>query len=157
MKKRWYIYILVGVIFGIFDFYYQEITSGTYNTFIVWFLVAWGVWLIPAVPVVLYEAKTTKSKLKAALANVLLWSISVISYYLYLMIKLVFIGQATLPMFHISNYKEQYYWSNLKNLLLGQISEGIAEWIVVAIACGAVTGFLLSFIYLHISSKGSKK
>ena len=24
MKKRWLMYIIIGVIFGIFDFYYQE-------------------------------------------------------------------------------------------------------------------------------------
>ena len=54
MKKHWVIYIIIGVLFGIFDFYYQEFTSGIVTSnIIIWFIVAWGIWLVPIIPIVL--------------------------------------------------------------------------------------------------------
>ena len=102
MKKRWLIYILIGLLFGIFDFYYQELTQKLIISKLMWFIVAWSVWLIPIIPIVLYEAKTSKSIIKSIWANILVWSVSVISYYMYIPIKLVFIGQTTMSNFHIS-------------------------------------------------------
>ncbi|MBN1047051.1 MULTISPECIES: hypothetical protein [unclassified Clostridium] len=151
MKKRWYIYIVIGILFGIFDFYYQEFTQDIHiSSFVIWFVVAWVVWLIPSIPIVLYETKVSESKKKSVLANILVWSISVCSYYLYMAIKLIFIGQESMKFLHISNYKDQFYLSNLKNLFLGDVLSGITEWIVIAIVGGTVCGFLISFIYLHI-------
>lgn len=151
MKKRWYIYIVVGILFGIFDFYYQELTQGIHiSSFVVWFVVAWAVWLIPAIPIVLYETKVSESKKKSVISNVLVWSISVCFYYLYMAIKLIFIGQESMKSFHISNYKDQFYLSNLKSLFLDDVLRGITEWIIIAIVGGIVVGFLISFIYLHI-------
>ena len=51
MRKRWISYGVVGILFGIFDFYYQEFTEGLNYIFnkniLIWFIVAWGIWLIP--------------------------------------------------------------------------------------------------------------
>lgn len=150
MKKRWLIYILIGVLFGVFDFYYQEFTQGIITSTIMWFVVAWSVWLIPVIPIVLYEAKISKSVVRSIFANILFWSVSVISYYMYIPIKLVFIGQSTMLDFYISNYKGQFYWSNLKSLIWGLISEDAPEWLVVAILGGLIVGFVISFSYLHL-------
>ena len=100
MKKRWLIYILIGILFGVFDFYYQEFTQSISTSTIMWFIVAWSVWLVPVIPIVLYEAKISKSVVKSVFANILVWSVSVISYYMYIPIKLVFIGQSTMLEFY---------------------------------------------------------
>lgn len=151
MKKRWYIYIIIGILFGVFDFYYQEFTQGIHiSSFVLWFVVAWAVWLIPAIPIVLYETKISESNKKSVLANILVWSISVCSYYLYMAIKLIFIGQESMKFLHISNYKDQFYLSNLKSLFLGDVLRGITEWIGIAIVGGIVVGFLISLIYVNI-------
>lgn len=65
MKKRWFIYIIVGILFGIFDFYYQEFTGGGITSNFIWFIVAWGIWLIPIIPIAIYEAKVTESRLRS--------------------------------------------------------------------------------------------
>jgi len=150
MKKRWLIYVLIGMLFGVFDFYYQEFTQGIITSTIVWFVVAWSVWLVPVIPIVLYEAKISESVVKPVFANILVWSVSVISYYMYIPIKLVFIGQSTMFDFYISNYKSQFYWSNLKSLIWGLISEDAPEWLVVAIFGGLIVGFGISFSYLRL-------
>ncbi len=150
MKKRWLSYVLIGILFGVFDFYYQEFTQGIINSTIVWFIVAWSVWLVPVIPIVLYETKISKSVVKSVLANILVWSVSVISYYMYIPIKLVFIGQSTMSEFYILNYKSEFYWSNLKDLVLGLISEDAPEWLVVAIFGGLIVGFCISFSYLRL-------
>lgn len=149
MKKRWCIYIAIGILFGVFDFYYQEFTQRMCTSFVSWFIVAWSVWLIPAIPIVSYEAKVSQSKKRSISANILVWSVSVLSYYLYMAIKLIFIGQESMKFLHISNYRDRFYLSNLKSLFLGDVLKGITEWIVVAIVGGVVIGFLISFIYLH--------
>jgi hypothetical protein len=150
MRKRWLIYVLIGILFGIVDFYYQEFTQEIITSTIVWLVVAWSVWLIPIIPIVLYEAKISKSVLKSVLANILVWNVSVISYYMYIPIKLVFIGQSTMLEFYIYNYKSEFYWSNLKALIWHLISQDAPEWLVVAILGGLIVGFCISFSYLRL-------
>ena len=157
MKKRWLIYILIGILFGVFDFYYQEFTQSISTSTIMWFIVAWSVWLVPVIPIVLYEAKISKSVVKSVFANILVWSVSVISYYMYIPIKLVFIGQSTMLEFYISNYRSEFYWSNLKELIWGLISEDAPEWLVVAVLGGLIVGFCISFSFLRLRKLSNMK
>ena len=157
MKKRWLIYILIGILFGVFDFYYQEFTQSISTSTIAWFIIAWSVWLVPVIPIVLYEAKISKSVVKSVFANILVWSVSVISYYMYIPIKLVFIGQSTMLEFYISNYRSEFYWSNLKELIWGLISEDAPEWLVVAVLGGLIVGFCISFSFLRLRKLSNMK
>lgn len=157
MRKRWLIYILIGVLFGIFDFYYQEFTQGIITSNIMCFVVAWAIWLVPAIPIVLYEAKISKSVVRSVLVNILVWSVSVFSYYMYIPIKFVFIGQSTMSEFYISNYRSQFYWSNLKSLLWGLISEDAPGWLFVAIFGGIIVGSCISFPYLRLRKTSNIK
>jgi hypothetical protein len=152
MKRRWFVYIIIGVLFGVFDFCYQDFTKGiAIHSFAMWFAVAWAIWLIPIIPIALYETKISKSRIMSALANVLTWSASTISYYLFIPIKLMFIGQASRIEMYISNYRDPFYWSNVKNILLGDVLDGISRWIGVAVLGGFIIGFLISSIYLGLS------
>ncbi|GAA0742361.1 hypothetical protein [Clostridium oceanicum] len=150
MKKRWLIYTIIGVAFGVLDEYYQEFVQGMITSVPMWFILAWGIWLIPIIPIVLHEAKVSKSRIKAALANVLTWSSAVISYYVFIAIKLIFIGQSSMNFIYSSNYKDEFYFSNLKSFFYNSILSGITEWIGIAIVGGFITGFSISFIYLRI-------
>ncbi|HOQ02096.1 MAG TPA: hypothetical protein PK604_15025 [Acetivibrio clariflavus] len=150
MKRRWIIYIIVGILFGVFDFFYQELTSGIISSYATWFIVAWGIWLIPIIPISIYEAKVTKSCLRSAFTSVITWSISIVSYYLFMAVKLVLIGQASRKELHISNYRDEFYWSNLKSLFTGDVLSGIIEWIGIAIVGGFVIGLSVSFAYLKL-------
>ncbi len=155
MKKHWL--ILIGILFGVFDFYYQEMIQGLPVSNIVRLAVIFGIWLVPAIPVVLYEAKATRSPFKSALANVLTWSVAILSYYLYLAVKLIFIGQSTRPELYFANYQDAYYWSNLQSLFFGDVLYGIGEWIGVALLGGFLTGYLIGLIYLHIGKPVDKQ
>jgi hypothetical protein len=150
MKKRWLIYIIIGVLFGVFDFYYQEFTSGIVTSYAIWLIVTWGIWLVPAIPVTIYESKVSESIMMAALMNVLTWSVSVISYYMYMAFKLIFIGQTSMQFLHISHYRDQFYLSNLKSLFSGDVLDGISQWIGVAVVGGLIIGLLISYTYLRL-------
>jgi len=150
MKKRWIIYIIIGILFGVVDFYYQELTSGIVTSYAIWFIVTWGIWLVPAIPVVIYQSKVSESRIMSALANVLTWSVTVISYYLYMAFKLIFIGQTSMQFLHISHYRDQFYLSNLKGLFFGDVIGGISEWIGVAVIGGFIIGYLISYIYIRL-------
>lgn len=154
MKKRWIIYGIIGILFGIFDFYYQEFTEGLNYIFnkniLVWFIVAWGIWLIPVIPIDFYEAKTFKNIKKPIIANIFIWVIAVCSYYIWIPIKWVFIGQPSMSFMYISNYNNEHYLDNLKNTFWELITEDAPEWIVVAIVGGSVIGFLVGFSYIHL-------
>ncbi|SFU42861.1 hypothetical protein SAMN04487886_102523 [Clostridium sp. DSM 8431] len=154
MKKRWIIYGIIGILFGIFDFYYQEFTERLNYIFnrniLVWFIVAWGIWLIPVIPIDFYEAKTFKNIKQPIIANIFIWVIAVCSYYIWIPIKWIFIGQPSMSFMHISNCNNEHYLDNLKNTFWGLITEDAPEWIVVAIVGGSVIGFLVGFSYIHL-------
>ena len=148
-KKRWLVYALVGILFGIFDFYFQQIDFGASSLARV--LAIFGIWLVPLVPIALYEARISRSILKPALASIFTWSIAIIAYYLYLLVGLVFIGQASRPEMHISSTSDPYYWENLQSVFLGDIGGGIVEWIGLAIVGGGILGSLIGFAYKVIT------
>ncbi len=149
-KRRWVIYIFIGIMFGIFDVYYQALTANRSSSLVIGLVIACGIWLVPAIPVDLYEAKISQSRLKSAAANVLTWSAAVFSYYLYIAFTLIFIGQAARPELHISNLNtDPYYWSNLASLLVGDVLGGAAEWMIIAVIGGFIVGLLVSSIYLR--------
>jgi hypothetical protein len=152
--KRWFIYAIIGIVFGVFDFYYQGFIyipfKSTFLLEIIRLVLVIGIWLVPIVPVVIYEAKVSRTKVLSALASSLIWCVSIISYYLTNVVQLAFLGLPTRPEMHISNYSEPSFWVNWKNVFLGEILGGIVEWAVVAVVCGFIVGFLVSFIYLFL-------
>ncbi|WP_026961081.1 hypothetical protein [Alicyclobacillus herbarius] len=160
MKRRWYIYIIVGILFGVFDFYfpnfltYWRIDSRFWgNT--VGFVLTVGLWLVSVVPIVLYEVKVSRSRILSTLANSLTWCIAVIVYYLTNVIQLA-IGDSTQPYLGISNHREPSFWANWGTVLLTYILGHIIEWTLVAVIGGSMIGFLMSSIYLCLKAKKNK-
>lgn len=160
MKRRWLIYLLIGIVFGVFDFYYhsflsnflvrqQVIKSGLARE-ITWVVLSIGIWLVPIVPIAIYEARISRSRLWSALANISTWSASIVSYYLTNAVQLAFLGFPTRPELHISNRTDPFFWGNWKIVLWQDIIlGGIIQWIVVAVVGGFIIGFFISLIYLH--------
>ena len=157
LKKRWKFYLLIGLLFGIFDFFYQELIAGIGETIILRVLVTTGVWLLPAIPIILYEAKVSQTTWKPTLANVLTWVMAVISYYLYMGFKLLIIGQEGRQEVHFSSYQDPYFWSNWKSLFVGDILGGMFEWLIVAVVGGCLVGLVVSAANLGISKARTLK
>lgn len=149
MRKRWLIYIMVGILFGVFDFYYQEYAHILCRSSISWFFVQWSIWLIPIIPIVLYETKISHVRKNSILTGIMLWSISIFSYYIYFAVNRIFINRSKLNNLYISNHKDSAYFINLKAFLLREVPHEFIQWIGVAIVGGAVIGFLVNFVYLH--------
>jgi hypothetical protein len=110
----------------------------------------WSVWLIPIIPIVLYETKISLLKKKSILVGILVWSVSIFSYYIYFAVNRIFINQSKFNNLYISNHKDNDYFINLKSFLLREIPHEFIQWIGIAVVGGAVIGFLVNFVYLHL-------
>lgn len=160
MKKRWLVYTLIGILFGVFDFYYQTFITNTFQnqllggagrTF-VWLILILGIWLVPIIPIILHEAKISQTSWKPALAGALTWSTTVVAYYLTNAFQLAVIGVPSRSEMHFSNRNDPYFWRNWKVVFLEDLVANNVEWIVVAVIGGTAIGFLLSFIYLRLNA-----
>ncbi len=145
MKKRWSFYLLVGGLFGIFDFYFQywmqQILSARMGNMIL--IPILGVWLVIVIPIAIREARASRSIWLAAAASAFTWSVSIVSYYLFMGVKLILIGQASREEMHISNRSDPFYWSNVRNFFLGDFLSGVSEWIIVALVGGCLVGLAI--------------
>lgn len=152
MKKRWLFYLLIGVLFGIFDFYFQtwmqqNMFSGMPGNLAM--IPILGVWLAMVIPIALREATAARSVWLAAAASAFSWSVSIIAYYLFMGVNLILIGQPAREEMHISNHAAPYYWSNVKSFFLGDFMDGVSEWIVVALIGGCLIGLVAGWIALR--------
>lgn len=146
-KKRWLIYFFVGIVFGVFDFYYQGPVQNIKNDIVLVVMVL-GIWLVVAFPIAIYEAKVSRAAWKAALATMFTWVVAVVSYYLYLLVKVMFIGEPGRPELHISNRADPYYRLNMLATLQSNVIGGILEWLLVAIIGGFIIGYLFGWVYM---------
>jgi len=146
MKKRWRIYLLSGVLFGVIDFYYQnwmmQLNVGQFLLIILILVI----WLFVAVPAAWYEASHSRSVWLSATASVIAWSSAVVSYYLYLVAKLVLIGEPARPEMHISNRQDPYFWTNVWAIFKGDFTSGLFEWLPVALIGGGLVGLVVGLL-----------
>lgn len=155
MNKRWLVYLLVGVLFGIFDFYFQNwmqqiITADKLGSFAL--IPILGIWLVIVIPIAVREAKVSGSVWLAAAASAFSWSVAIVSYYLFMGVKLILIGQPAREEMHISNRGDPFYWSNVKSFFLGDFLGGVGEWILIALVGGCLVGLAAGWITLKRQS-----
>ena len=161
MKRRWIIYAIIGVVFGIFDFFYQEFIVGLISSqqldpvrdLIAWAILVVGIWLVPVIPVILHEVKVTRSARSGAMANVFILCISVIVYYLTNGAQLAFIGVPARMEMHISNRGEPWFWQNWQSLFVQDLIGGSIEWLIVAVVGGTIIGFLVGLLSLRLQRR----
>ncbi|PFH88958.1 hypothetical protein [Bacillus sp. AFS088145] len=151
MKIRWFVYIVIGIVFSVFDFYFHSFISNVLvQGEFFWKVLTYGVWLVPIVPIALNEVRTSKSKLMSALASSSTWLVSIIFYYLSNAFQLGIIGISTSPEMHISNYRDRFFWENWKSVFWDDIVGGIVEWSDLAVVGGFIVGISVSYIYLRL-------
>jgi len=155
MSKRWYTYTLIGLVFGVFDWFFLDWLSSGFgprlgeNPFIVIPIILalnYGIWLVPIIPVTLYEARRAEKIKGPIFAGILTWCCALLSYYGYYAILL---SLGKLP--HLENLRvfgERYegfwtdYWKIFSNIILGQL----LEWTIVAVLGGGVIGAIVWWI-----------
>jgi len=145
--KRWFVYILIGLVFGVVDWFFLDwLASGLGptlgdNPFIIIPIIIglnYGIWLVPIIPVVIYEIRHSERIKGPILAGILTWCCALLSYYTYYAILL---STGRLPnLAHLNLFGTRYagfwrdYWTMFNRVILFQF----LEWIPIAIIGGSV-------------------
>lgn len=153
--NRWIIYILIGLFFGIIDWFYLDwLSSGLgpnlgENPFLIipiLILMNYGIWLVPIIPVVLYETKHAQTIKGPVLAGILTWCCALLSYYAFYAILL---SLGKLP--HMEGFNvfgEQFdsfwmqYWEMFRRIILFQL----LEWLPIGVIGGGLSGAITWWI-----------
>lgn len=156
LKHRFFFYSIIGLIFGIIDWFYlnwlAHISWGNLgeSMLVIPIIIAmnYGVWLVPIIPVVIYETRRAERMIYPMLAGMLTWSCAIFSYYAYYAILLSLGKLNHMEQFNIFGDKNDsfwyYYWHMFQGIILGQFF----EWIIIAVIGGAIIGEV-SFWFLR--------
>lgn len=150
--KRWPYYLLIGLIFGVLDWFYLDwlarglgpnLGENPFFVIPVIILLNYGIWLVPVIPVILYEIRQADQVKTPILAAILTWCSALFSYYAYYAILL---STGQLPnLTHLSLFGSRYvgfwrdYWAMFRWIILSQF----LEWIPIAIIGGSIIAGLL--------------
>lgn len=169
-RKRWLTYILIGLAFGVVDWYFLDLLATAFTALgqdetrfaspiVRLLLVAivmglnFGVWLVPVIPAAIYEVKRSRSLRRAALAAVLIWVAAIFGYYTFYAFLLMFVGAPHLEFMLFSNRHAPTYWADwwppFRRVILNQF----IEWIGIAVIGGALTGALSAYLYNFITHR----
>lgn len=154
--KRIFVYLLISFIFSGFDVWYATETVTLFTKFgpfalllLVYLFVACIVWLIPIIPMCIYEVKRKNNTFRISLITFFIWISSLFFYYgFWIPFKVVFIGQKTLIYLHISNHNSPYYWESIINFTSGSL-EGFTFWAIFAI----IPSFIVTYVIVYIIKK----
>jgi hypothetical protein len=155
-KRRFFLYALIGLIFGIIDWFYlnwlAHISWGSLgeSVLVVPIIIGmnYGIWLVPIIPVVIYEARHAEKMLYPMLTGMLTWSCAIFSYYVYYAILLSLGKLIHLEHLNIFGDKNATFWWEYWHMFNGIILGQFLEWIIIAIIGGAIIG-ALPFWFLH--------
>lgn len=170
MRKRWLIYIAIGLCFGIVDWYFLDLLASLLDQLgqdeslfeavyarlliiAVFMSLNYGIWLVPVVPTAIYEANRSQSVRKAALAAVVVWVAAIFSYYAYYTFLLMFVGLPNLDFMLFSNRRSPTYWTDWWPPFQRAVLSQFIEWIGIAVIGGAIVGALSTYLYWRISKR----
>jgi len=168
MRNRWIIYVAIGLCFGILDWYFLDLLASLnqiqflneglpafVQVLVVILLVSmnYGIWLIPVIPVAIYEMKRSNSIRKSAGAAIIVWSVAILSYYAYYAFLLMFVGLPNLDFMLFSNKQTASYWTDFwppfKRIILDQF----VEWIGIAVIGGGIVGSMSAYLFKRVTKK----
>lgn len=159
-KNRWLIFILLGLAFGILDWYFLDLLAsiGRNESFnnqmqqsselvrligvVVLLGLNYGIWLVPVIPAAVFEYKRTRVIWRAALSASVVWSAAIFSYYTYYTFLLMFAGLPGMEFMLFANRQLPSYWNDWRVSFQQVILNQFMDWIGVAIVGGAIVGAL---------------
>jgi hypothetical protein len=162
-KKRWFMYALVGFLFGIADWYYLDLLAhfpwgNLQNNLIVIpiiILLNYGIWLIPVLLVTFYESRTSRSAARSAMAGALCWVCSIASYYIYYLMLLAFWGLPNMEYLLILGPKQQGFWQEWSIAFQKIILHQVIEWLPIALIGGSMVGITVWWFVARSRSDAS--
>jgi hypothetical protein len=171
MPDRKLIYTAAGLCFGLVDWYFLALLAslsqnqalndtleqapGVIRVLVVLALILanYGIWLVPVIPVAIYEMTRSQSLRRAAIAAAIVWSTAIISYYAYYTFLLMFAGLPNMEFMLFSNRQSAAYWTDWWPPFRRVIVDQVVEWIGIAVLGGAVVGWLSAYVYKRVSMR----
>ena len=160
--KRWYLQAFIGLIFGIFDWFFLDWLAkdlgpslGENPIFVIPIMLGlnYGIWLVPIIPVTIYESQLAKTIKIPIYAGMLTWRCVIFSYYVYYAILFSLGRLPNLEYFNIfsQEFKEvrAIYWRWFNGIILFQL----IEWIPIAMIGGGLIGAVIWWI----TTKGKER
>jgi hypothetical protein len=162
MRRRFAKYTLIGLAFGILDWYYLNalptLSWGRLGESLlvipIIIFLNYGVWLLVVVPVAIYEARRSQGLRISALAGATVWASAILSYYLYYTVLLAFFGLPHMDHLLLTNRNAPGFWQEWSVAFNRIIVSQFLEWIVIAMVGGCAAGFLAGYLF---RSKGRRK
>ena len=147
-KKRWLIYVLVGLLFGLADWYYLNILTQfpwgklQNNPIVIPLIILlnYGIWLVPVLPITFYESRTSRSVSRSAMAGALCWACSIASYYVFYLLLLSFWGLPNMEHLLILGPKQAGFWQEWSDAFQKIILNQVIEWLPIALVGGSLVG-----------------
>lgn len=154
--KRWHYYALIGLVFGIMDWVYLEWfpnsigpTLGDNPLIVIPVIIGlnYGIWLLPIIPVVIFESKKATSIKGPIFAGILTWCCAIFSYYTYYAILLSLGKLIHLEGLNVFGEKPSGFWNEYIKMFNRIILWQFLAWIPIAIIGGGVIGALAWWIF----------
>ena len=149
--RRWTLYTLIGLVFGVVDWFYLDWLTFDLRQALalnpvlekgILTLLNFGVWLVPILPIVIVESRKAASVKGPAYAGMLTWSAAIFSYYGYYALLLSLGKLHGWPYLNIFGPKFDGFWLEYWRRLRYLILEQILQWLPVALVGGALLGIL---------------
>ncbi|NMC11399.1 MAG: helix-turn-helix transcriptional regulator [Chloroflexi bacterium] len=163
MKKRWFLYCLVGLVFGAAFWHYFSLVARIFNHFagvlnlipetMIWLLlpiflfIYLGVWLIPAIVPAVYEFNRSSSQHLSVVAVITVCVSAVLGYYLNYIVMLAFFGLPHMEYFIIFGQHALSFWQDWNQLFQNLILYKSIKWFLISGFGGGIIGYLTTRWY----------
>lgn len=161
MKKRLLTYCLIGLIFGVLDWYYLNLLAnfpwGSLGEKLIIvpiiILLNFGIWLVPVLAIVIHEIYSSKSVRLSTLSGIVTWGFSILGYYTYYTVLLSFWGLPHMEHMLVTKEHPATFWQDWFETFQVVILNQFLEWIPVAIVGGGVLGYTTGKLLLNRVTK----
>lgn len=153
---RWILYSLIGLVFGVMDWYYlnwlsYDLSRSFLATPFLWMamkgILNYGIWLLPIIPIVIHESRKAANIKGPVYAGMLTWGASVLSYYGYYGLLLSLGKLPGWDYLNVFGPKFDGFWIDYWRKLRYIIFEEILQWLPIAVIGGAVMGALAWWLF----------
>lgn len=164
MKKRWLIYCLIGLVFGVVDWYYLDLLAHFSwgqlgeSLLVIPIIIAlnYGIWLVPVVPIAIYEVHRSRSTRLSAVSGITVWSSAIFSYYTYYTALLAFWGLPNMDYLLVIGEHPPTFWQDWAIVFQKVILSQFLEWIIIAVIGGGIVGLIASRFYFYWLGRRTK-
>ena len=161
MIGRMLIYCLIGLIFGVADWYYLDLLAnfpwGSLSDKVIMvpvvILLNFGIWLLPVVATAVYEIRHSKSARLSALSGIATWTSAIFGYYTFYTMLLSFWGLPHMEHMLLSKEQNATFWQDWMGSFRQLILYQFLEWISIAVVGGGLLGYTIGKLSLSMMNK----